>query len=118
MNGLAAVMGHDPATARNHYYRIDAERQNGEIHEVMRFALIAPLSLAASPAALPASPASSAAETPGPAAGTPGPTAAQPAHTPSGSMDESSMGAPLAIGGPTPDAVAAAAAIATAAANN
>jgi hypothetical protein len=106
MNGLADVMGHDPATARNQYYRIDAEKQNGEIHEVMRDALATPLSF--SPAALPASPASSAAETPGPAA-------AELVHTPSGPMDESAVGAPIAIGGFTPDAVAAAAAIATAA---
>jgi integrase len=31
MNGLADVMGHDPATARNHYYREDAEKQTQEI---------------------------------------------------------------------------------------
>jgi integrase len=109
MNGLADAMGHDPATARNHYYREDAEKQNGEIHERLRGAWANPL--AASPAALPASPASSAATTPGPAA-------TEPAHTPSGSMDESAVGAPIAIGELTPDAVAAAAAIATAAANN
>ena len=109
MNGLAEAMGHDPATARNHYYREDAEKQNGEIHERLRGAWANPL--AALPAALPASPASSAAATPGPAA-------AEPAHTPSGPMDESAVGAPIAIGELTPDAVAAAAAIATAAANN
>lgn len=109
MNGLADAMGHDPATARNHYYREDAEKQNGEIHERLRGAWANPL--AALPAALPASPASSAAEAPGP-------TAAEPAHTPSGPMDESAVGAPIAIGELTPDAVAAAAAIATAAANN
>jgi integrase len=110
MNGLADAMGHDPATARNHYYREDAEKQTEEIHERMRDALATPL--AASPAALPASPASSV------AAETPGPAAAEPVHTPSGSMDESAVGAPIAIGGPTPDAVAAAAAIATASANS
>ena len=42
MNCLADAMGHDPATARNHYYRIDTEKQHMEIHDVMRSALAAP----------------------------------------------------------------------------
>jgi len=59
MNCLADAMGHDPATARNHYYRIDAEKQNMEIHDVMRSALAAPAlppaatEVATSPAQLP-----------------------------------------------------------------
>ena len=42
MNQLADVMGHDPATARNHYYRADARKQALGIHERMRVAVAAP----------------------------------------------------------------------------
>ena len=104
MNCLSDAMGHDPATARNHYYREDAEKQTQEIHERMRDAWANPL--AASPAALSASPATVAAETT---------AAVESVPTPSGSNNDSSVGVPTASGELTPDAVAAAAAIATAA---
>jgi len=97
MNDLADVMGHDPATARNHYYRIEAEKSVRQIHERLRQPLGAPV---ASP---PAPPAYSPLE---------GGVAAAAATEESAEADEE----PAATSIATPDAVAVTAGIATAAA--
>ena len=36
MNALADLMAHDPATARDYYYKADEQRQAIEIQERMR----------------------------------------------------------------------------------
>jgi hypothetical protein len=38
MNALADVMAHDPATARNYYHKVDAQKQALEVHERMSMA--------------------------------------------------------------------------------
>jgi len=96
MNDLADVMGHDPATARNHYYRIEAEKSVRQIHDCLRQPLGAPV---ASP---PAPPAYSPLE---------GGVAAAAATEESAEADEE----PAATSIATPDAVAVTAGIATAA---
>jgi hypothetical protein len=40
MNSLAAVMAHDPATARNFYFKIDAQKQALEVEGLMRQAYL------------------------------------------------------------------------------
>ena len=39
MNALAAVMAHDPATARDYYFKADAQKQALEVNDTMREAL-------------------------------------------------------------------------------